>query len=462
MGSPSCVGVADALVVQGAVIRFTTTSGVGIAWDAGGSGPPLLLVCDGFVSLEAMEEEARFSRCLARLAEFTTLVRFDRRGVGLSDPPPAGRPLHLEDWVDDVVAVVDAVGRGAAWLMASVEMAGLAVLVAARHPERVAGLVLINASARALQAPDYPIGFPPEVVEALLEATLTDSADGDAGMLALNAPSAADDPAFRRWWERTGRRGASPAVARSFLDLVLKGDVRAELPQVQAPTLVLHRKGDQVVPVEHGRYVAEHIPGAQFVQLEGEDDLWWVGDADALLDEVERFVTGSLPAHRDERRHQAVLFTDIVGSTQLLSSLGDRRWGIVLDAHEVLVRRALERHDGTEVQFTGDGVLAVFDTADQAVGCVKTLARGAADLDLRLRAGVHSGPVSRRLSGVAGLTVHIAARVAALAGADEVLCTRTAAEELGGGWVVQSRGEQALRGVDGPWELFSVGAPVVS
>lgn len=441
------------------MIRYASADGVGIAWDRSGSGPPLLLVCDGFVSLEAMEEEPRFARCLERLSSFVTLLRFDRRGVGLSDPPPPQRPLVVEDWVADVLAVLDDAGLAAAWLMGSVEMAGLALSVAARHPERVLGLVLVNASARAVEAPDYPIGFPQAVVDALLEATLAPAEDeDDAGVLALNAPSAVGDPGFRAWWERSGRRGASPGVARRFLHLVLHSDVRDVLPLVRCPTLVLHRKGDMVVPVQHGRFVAEHVDGARFVELDGEDDLWWVGDADGLLDEVERFITGDVAHLRDERRHQAVLFTDIVGSTRLLSRLGDRRWRDVLDAHDVLVRRALARHGGSEVQMTGDGVLAVFDTAEQAVGCAHALGRDAGDLDLRLRCGVHCGPVARRVAGLAGLTVHVAARVAALATADEVLCTASAVAELSGEWAVEARGEHVLRGVEGSWQLFDVRA----
>lgn len=438
------------------VIRFTDAGGVGIAWDSSGSGPPLLLLGSGFVSIEAMEEEARFSRCLHRLSQFATLLRFDRRGVGLSDPPRPDRPLSVDDWVIDAIAVLDAAGVRESWLMGAVEMAGLAVSVAARHPDRVTGLILVNGSARALEAADYPIGHSAEMIAAFLDDTLADAPEGELGTLQIYAPSAAEDPAFRRWFQRTGRRGASPAVAREFLRLVLYEDVRPDLAQVRAPTLVLHRKGDLVVPVEQGRYVAAHINGARFVELEGEDNLWWVGDADAVLNEIELFVTGRTPEMRDDRINQAVLFTDIVGSTERLSRLGDRQWSLVLDAHEVLIRRALERYGGSEVQFTGDGVLAVFDDAEQAVACAHAARSGAADLGLQLRAGVHHGPVARRGPNVAGLTVHIAARVAALARADEVLCTRAVCDVLDATWQARPAGQHVLKGVDGPWEVFDV------
>lgn len=436
-------------------IRYATGSGVSIAWTATGEGPPLILVCDGFISIEAMDEDASFARCLSRLSRFTTLLRFDRRGVGLSDPPPEGIPVTVDDWVRDVVAVLDDAGVERAWVMGAVEMAGLAVRVAATHPDRVLGLVLTNASARGLEDVDYPIGFPSEVVDAMLEARLAeDDGDEDDGWLALVAPSAAGDPAFRRWWQRAGRRGASPAAARRFLELVFRSDVRADLPQVTAPCLVMHRRDCALVPVAHGRFVAEHLPDARFLELDGADVLWWI-DADRLLDEIELHVVGSVVA-RDERVHRVVLFTDIVGSTQLLESFGDAAWSRLLDAHDRVIRRALQRYGGTEVHFTGDGVLALFHGPDEAVACAHRIRADVAPLGLSVRAGLHVGPVAQRLSDVAGLTVHVAARVASLAGAGEVLCTAPVVEALTQDWQCRSCGAHELRGVQGSWQLTDV------
>lgn len=280
--------------------------GTHIAYEAVGEGPTLLVVSDGFVPVDAMREEPNLRSCLDRLARSSRVVTFDRRGVGASDPPDDVGALRLEHWVTDAAAVLDAVGASTAVVMASVENSTIGLLLAALHPHRVDALVLVHASARGLVADDYPIGVDPSIIEAMVEATTdTESAGMGGAVLALNAPSVADDVSFQEWWQSAGRRGASPAMARRMLRLVLTADVRWALPRVAAPVLVLHREHDQVIPISHGRYVAEHVQAGRFELLPGADDLWWVGETDALLNRVEEVLLSrgvrSAPAQRRKR-----------------------------------------------------------------------------------------------------------------------------------------------------------------
>jgi pimeloyl-ACP methyl ester carboxylesterase/DNA-binding CsgD family transcriptional regulator len=280
-----------------------TADGTHVAHQVRGDGRPLLLISDGFVPIEVMDEERSFRACLDRLSSFSRLITFDRRGIGMSDPPPDAGTLRLQDWVDDAVAVLDAVEAEQALVMASAENCVIALLLAALHPQRLSGLVLVHPSARGLVAPDYPIGYSPEVIEAVVCATTEPGDDSiGAGVLALTAPSVADDPEFHAWWQRAGRRGASPAVAQRLLRLVYTADVRWTLPRVKAPVLVLYREGDQAMPRSHSEYVAQHVPEGRFRLLPGADDLWWVGQTAPLLDAVEEFARELADPPKPRRR----------------------------------------------------------------------------------------------------------------------------------------------------------------
>jgi class 3 adenylate cyclase len=441
------------------MIRFARSDDLHIAYDMReGNGSPLLLVSDGFVPIDSMEEEPSFARCLRRLNSFSRLILFDRRGVGLSDPVSPSAPPSLEDWMNDALAVLDTCGVAEAAVLASTETAMIAMLLAASHPGRVSRLVLVNCLARATRAPDYPIGYAPEDLESLLDGLLDPDPDaGAVDVLEIVGPSVASDPGFRDWWERAGRRGASPATAQAFMRSVLETDMRAVLPSIATPTLVLHRRGDRAVPSEHSRFVADHVPGARFAEIPGDDDLWWVGDTDSLLDEIEEFLVGTRPPANVERLLRTLVFTDIVDSTAQAVEKGDQRWRDVLDTHEAMVRRQLERYGGREVKTLGDGFLAIFDGPARAIRCCQAIQQGSSQLGIPVRAGIHTGEVEVRGEDVAGIAVHIAARVAAAAAREEVLVSRTVTDLVAGSGIgFDDRGEHELKGVPGPWRLFAV------
>ena len=360
----------------------------------------------------------------------------------------------LDDWVQDAIAVLDAAGAEAATVIGSTETATIAMLLAAVHPERVRRLVLINSSARAIASDGYPIGYPEEVVDALVEAaTQIDAAAEGFDPVLLAAPSAADDPGFLRWWQRAGRLGASPAVARAFLRLTVKSDLRAVLPTITAPSLVLHRAACAVVPLSDGRFVADHLPQATFVELPGTDELWWVGDTAQLLDQVESFFTGGVRGASSA----TIMFSDIVGCTELVAELGDAQWRLLLDRHDGMVRRHLERYSGTEVKTTGDGFLMTFEGPGRARECAMAIRDGAVHLAIAVHIGIHTGEVEARAHDIAGLNVHIAARVAACADAGEILASPPAVDLLQGPPVsISDRGVRDLKGVAQPLRLYAL------
>ena len=276
-------------------VRYAHGSGAFIAYETRGDGPrDVIVVMDGFISVDTMDDEPRLARCMARLASFGRLIRFDRRGIGLSDPVSPGTPPTLEQWVEDAIAVLDAVGSERAVVVGSVEASPVVLLLAATHPERVGSVVVVNSYARALWDTDYPVGLPATVLHDNVEMT-TELAptNPENDFVFVAAPSAAQDPLFRQWWEETGRRGASPATARALLRVAMESDVRAVLPVIRAATLVVHLRDEPLVPVALGRYVADHVPNARWVEIPGADDYWWASDsASAVLDEIEEFVTG--------------------------------------------------------------------------------------------------------------------------------------------------------------------------
>lgn len=420
------------------------------------SGEPrdLLLISEGFVPFETMDDLPSLGRALRRLTSFSRVILFDRRGIGLSDPFQATAPPSLDDWVQDAVAVLDAVGSTQASVLGSVETSAIGMLLAATRPDRVRSLVLVNSAARATWAEGYEHGHPRELIDGLIEFT-TSVERGDGDPADLVAPSAAGDPVFRRWWERAGRLGASPATARAFLRLAVLADLRPVLPTISCPVLVLRRRDDPLVTAGMARYVAEHVRSGRFVEVPGADNLWFVGDTDALVDEVERFLTGGLRAVDPDRTFATIVFTDIVGSTALMNELGEERWRSLLDAHDDLVRRQLDLAGGREVKSTGDGFLATFAGPAHALECAEAIRAAAAQLDLQLRIGMHTGEFDLRGGDIGGANVHVAARVAALADAGEILVTATVHDLLSGHAIgFDPYGAHELRGFPEPWNLY--------
>ncbi|MGZ4689032.1 MAG: adenylate/guanylate cyclase domain-containing protein [Acidimicrobiia bacterium] len=441
-------------------VQYADSNGAFVAYQVVGEGPrDLIVIMDGFVPIDTMDDEPRMARCMGRLNTFARLIRFDRRGVGLSDPVSPSAPPTLEQWVEDAITVLDAAESERAIVLAACEMSPVGLLLAAMHPDRVESLVLINSYARAIVDDDYPDGIQPDEAAATI-ASCTDiaPADGADDFVFVAVPSAADDPHFRTWWEATGRRGASPALARALMRVQIESDVRSALSAIQAPTLVVHFDEEPLVPMALGRYVADHVPGATWVEVPGVDDMWWPSDsAGAVLDEIEEFVTGSRNAPTINRVLSTVVFTDIVSSTERASELGDQRWSELLDRHDAAVRRQLARFRGTEVNTTGDGFVATFDGPARAVGCACAIRDAAQQLGIQVRSGIHTGEIELRGDDIAGMAVHIAARVAAKAEPSDIWVSRTVTDlVIGSGLEFSDRGSHTLKGIPGDWALYAV------
>jgi class 3 adenylate cyclase/pimeloyl-ACP methyl ester carboxylesterase len=437
-----------------------TEDGAHIAYQVLGDGPRDLL-CVGygnFIPIDMRDDEPHFGAFEERLASFSRFIRYDPRGVGLSDPVGAASDLAIEIATTDAVTVLDAAGSERAALLATGSSGLTSLTVAATHPERVSSLLLVNCYARLERADDYPAGIPNEILEAFVADVLgDDKAPGEVDDAGLLSPSLARDPAYRAWWRRAGQRGASPSSARTLLPAAVRGDVRSRLDEIDCFTLVVLRTENRFVVPAHGRFLADHIAGAQLVELPGEDHLPFSGDADAVVDEIEEFLTGSRAGTDAHRTVMTILFTDIVGSTEQAERLGDRSWRLLLDRHDEMVRRQLRRFRGREVKTTGDGVLATFDNPTSGMRCARAILDEADQLDLQLRAGLHSGEVELRGDDVSGIAVHIAQRVSSMAGANEVLVSRTVADLVtGSAFEFEDRGDHPLKGVAGTWRLFLV------
>jgi class 3 adenylate cyclase len=443
----------------GSETRYAKTEGgVHLAYQLLGAGPiDVLMLPVGFVPVDAMLEEPALARCLQAMASFSRVIRFDFRGVGLSDPVSPSDPPTLEQWMHDALAVLDAVDSDRAAVFATAENAKVAALLAATRPDRVRALVLVNAFAHGVGAQDDPFVLPAGDLDEVVDAFVDPEGSPGFDYLEVAVPSIADDPDFRDWWDRAGHRGASPATARTLLRATLGADVQDVLPTISVPTLVVHRVGNQAVPLEAGRYLAANIPNARSAELPGSDDLFWIGDVDGLLDEVQEFLTGERRAADTDRVLLSVLFTDVVGSTQQAASLGDARWRHVLEQHDLFARRELARYRGREVKTIGDGVLATFDGPARAVRCACALRDAVARLGLQIRAGIHTGEVELRAGDIAGIAVHIGQRVSSLADAGEVLVTRTLVDLVAGsGLTFEDRGTHTLKGIPDPWPVFAV------
>jgi class 3 adenylate cyclase len=357
----------------------------------------------------------------------------------------------MEQWVDDGVAVLDAIGSQQAVVLAPFENSPTGVMLAATHRERVTGLVIMNGFARAAWTPDYPCGVRQTVIEPWQRLVAeTDAVEQGHDVLSLFAPSVADDTAFRARWDRAGNLGATPATARAMAALEWGADVRHLLPMVSVPTLITQCATNPLFHTEHGRYLAEHIPDAKYVELPGTDVLFWVGDTGAMLDEIEEFVTGVRGGSGTERLLTTVLFTDIVGSTNRAAQLGDGRWRDLLDRHDQSVRTQIGRFGGREVKTVGDGFVATFDSPRRAIECAVAIRETLASFDIGVRAGIHTGEIELRGDDVAGMAVHIGARVSALAGSGEILVSSTVKDLVVGSSIAfNERGEHELKAYRG-------------
>ena len=436
-----------------------TTDGLYLAYQASGSGPPLLEVTNGtLMSLDSASEQPRWQAYIERLNSFCTFVRFDRRGIGLSDPPRSADPPTTEQSAADALAVLDAEGIPEAAIL-GVSYGGLAALMlAATHPERVRALVLVNAFARLLRAGDYPAGIPAEVYWRFADE-LVGPEHGAGGIddLPLMAPNRVGDASFAEWWRRARQRAASPTTARASF-AVAAADVRGVLGSIQAPTLVIHCRDDAFVRVGHGRYLADHIPGARYEELDTADHVPWVSDVD-IPGEIEEFLTGTRHVAPGNRVLATVVFTDIAGSTAQAAALGDEQWRDRLELHDQTVARQIERFGGRLVKTTGDGALATFDGPARAIHCAAAIRDAVRQLGLDVRAGIHAGEIEQRGGDVAGIAVHLAQRVQTFAKPGQVLVTRTVAElVVGSGLEFEDRGEQHLRDIPGSWQLFALGS----
>ena len=436
--------------------RYAKSGDLHIAYQVVGGGPSDLVLVPPFVShVEHYWEEPTVARFLTRLASFSRLILFDKRGTGLSDRVPPDRLPTLEQRMDDVRAVMDATGAERAALFGPSEGGPMSALFAATYPERTTALILYGTFASTVRDATYPWAMDPEerrkVIEAIPEQW------GQGAYVDLLAPSMAGDERFRRWWARLERLGASPGAAMALRRMNGEIDIRTTLSAIRVPTLVLHRTGDLDTSIEEGRYLAAHIPGAKFVDLPGADHLPWAGDQDAIVDEVEEFLTGVRPAAEPDRVLATVLFTDIVGSTTRAVELGDRRWRDLLFSHNAIVRHELERARGREVKTVGDGFLATFDGPARAIRCACAIRDAVRGLGLAIRAGLHTGECELIGDDVGGIAVHIGARVMARARPHEVLVSSTVKDLVtGSGVEFQDRGMHRLKGVPGAWRLYGV------
>ncbi len=445
-------------VAQSPRTRYAEWGDIDIAYQVFGDGPVDLLVLPGpSIPIDTIDAEPSMYRFHRRLASFSRVIRYDQRGIGMSSRIPSIDAIGPHYWAQDAIAVMDAVGSEQATVLAPGFTSMTGVILAAEYPERVRSLVIVNGAARTLRAPDYPIGA--EIADTDPYTTVAiepDAVERGFDILRIIAPSVADDNAFRAWWDMAGNRAASPSMAREIIKTVRKADVRNRLACVTAPTLILHRDNPRFSPVAHGRYLTDHIAGSRFVELPGDDALYWVGDTAPMLEEIEEFVTG-VRGFRGERVLTTVVFTDIVGSTERAAVLGDGRWRDLLDNHDTVVRHELERFGGREVNTAGDGFVATFTSPSAAIACADAIVDAVRVLGIEVRVGIHAGEVEVRGEDVAGMAVHIGARVAGLAGPNEVLVSSTVRDIVTGSrHRFTDGGEYDLKGVPGRWQLCAL------
>ncbi len=430
-----------------------SADGANLAYQLSGDGPlDLVFLVGGPFPIDLLSEDPGFIRVRKRLGAFSRTVWSDARGMGASEGDPRDSPA-VDIFDADLAAVLDAVGFQRPALVAEDAIGGRAIHFSATHPERVSALVLVNTDAHYLREDDYPWGVPPESLDRIV--TAVKESWGTAAMVEVVAPSRIADERFRGWFARSARFGAGPDQVADLFRANAQTDVRPLLPSISVPTLVLHRERNRFIHLGAGRYLAEHIPNAKFVVLPGDDHMFFVGDTDALVDEIEEFLTGTRSGAEGDVLTMTVLFTDIVASTEHQARVGPREWSRLTDHHDAMVRAALLRHRGREVKMTGDGLLATFDATGRALRCASDILAGAKDIGLSLRAGVHTGEVEVRGDDIAGLAVTIARRVCDLAGRGGVLVSGAIPPlVVGSGFEFEDAGEHELKGVPGTWRLY--------
>jgi len=435
--------------------RYTKSGGVNIAYQVVGKGPVDLIYAPPWIgNFELFWEEPSYSRFLMRLASFSRLILFDKRGTGSSDRS-AELPI-LEEQMDDIGAVMEAAGSERAALFGASEGGSQCALFAASYPERTQGLILYGTVATNVWSPEAPWVPTEEIFEMYMDVIQREWG-GPVG-LPLFAPSVAGDERLQAWWARLLRLAASPPTAIALLRMARDIDIRHVLRTIRVPTLILQRDGDLAVNVESGRYLARQVPGAKYVELSGNDHMPFVGDSDSIVAEVQEFLTGVRPAPEPDRVLATVLFTDIVGSTRRAAELGDRRWRDLLGSYYALARKELVHFRGREVKTTGDGLLATFDGPARGIRCACAISDEAGQLGIETRAGLHTGECEMIGDDVGGIAVHIGARVAAVAGPGEVMVSSTVKDLVAGsGITFQDQGVHALKGVPEEWRLFAVG-----
>jgi class 3 adenylate cyclase len=429
-----------------------------VAFQVVGDGPPdVAFLPEALIHLEMMWEMPRYASVLRRMASFSQLVLFEPRGSGLSDPLGRDERPSLEGQAADLLAVLNTIGVDQPALVANSVTGLLAIFFAATYPNRISSLVLDGCYARFARAPDYPWGIPTQVLERIISQYGVGPVSVEQG-LKYTAPSMIGDAEFVAQWQRRSRSTYGPAAHKANAEMMVLTDLRPLLPAIQAPTLVLCRRNDHFAGPPHARYLAEHIANAKLVELEGDDNLIYAGNSDKDLDEIEEFLTGAVQSPRSNRVLATVLFTDIVSSTEHLAEVGDRKWHDLLDAHDRAIRRQLERFQGREVGTRGDGFVATFDGPGRAIECACAMRDVVAALDLEIRVGVHTGEIELRDDReIAGVAVHLAARIEQQARASEVLVSSTVKDLVAGsGIAFDDRGEHELKGVPGSWQLYAV------
>jgi class 3 adenylate cyclase/pimeloyl-ACP methyl ester carboxylesterase len=440
-------------------VRYARTAdGAHIAFQVLGDGPVDLLFEPGLAGyIELMWEIRSWGRLLRRLASFSRLILFDPRGFGLSDPLAKWEEPSLEDRAREMVDVLDSVGSERVGVVANGPGGLMAMFFAAGYPQRTSALVLHGCFARMAWADDYPWGVPSDLIDREVSKVAAGSTPEEFSGLTHLAPHALHDSEFMGQWSRRLRSANTPARTRAAAEALAHGDVRAVLPAIQAPTLVLYRRGDRFAGKPHAQYLAKQIRAAKLIEVPGDDNLMCVGDFDPEVEEIEEFLTGVRHVPDTDRVLATVLFTDIVGSTEQAAELGDRSWKDLLDRHDQVVRRQIERFRGREVNTVGDGFVATFDGPGRAIHCALAIRDAVHALGIEVRVGLHTGEIEVRGNDVAGMAVHIGARIGSLVAPGEVLVSTTVKDlVVGSGVEFVEQGEHELKGVQGTWRLYRV------
>lgn len=437
--------------------QYVKTPGGYVAYQVFGDGPiDILFIANWGSNLDVMWEDPNLNSYMDRLASFSRVIFFDKRGSGVSDSVPLAALPTLEQWMDDAREVLDAVKSQRAVVIGDCEGGFMAVLFAATYSKRVSALILINASPRMLRADDYPIGYPTDAKEKLMEAF--ERSWGSGWTLEMTAPGRARDSEFRDWFARFERLAMPPGFATVLYNWAFSLDVRSVLPVIKCPTLILHRTSNDHYRIEYGRYLASHISDSKLIELEGTDcHPFFASDTDPILDSIQEFLIGMVVEKKPKPTLATIMFTDIVESTNLAIKLGDRKWADQLEDHNVIVRSAIKRYWGKEIKTTGDGFLASFDGPARAISCARDISIEVQTLGMDVRIGLHTGEVELTQDDAKGIAVHLAARITDEASGKEIFVSRTVKDLVAGSaFEFSNRGERLLKGIPEKWQLYSV------